>query len=71
MASPREALRVDEELHGGRTAFQSVRVFRNEGLGLVMTLDDVVQTTEADEFIYHEMLAHPAIHARGGTERGC
>ena len=65
----KEALRVDEELHGGRTAFQSVRVFRNEGLGLVMTLDDVVQTTEADEFIYHEMLAHPAIHARGGTER--
>ena len=23
-----------------------------------MTLDDVVQVTEGDEFIYHEMMAH-------------
>lgn len=65
----KEALRVDEELYQGRTAYQSVRIFRNKGLGLVMTLDEVVQTTEADEFIYHEMLVHPAMHARGEAER--
>ncbi len=65
----KQALRVDEELFSGRTEFQSVRVFRNEGQGLVLTLDDVVQTTEADEFIYHEMLVHPAMNARGGARR--
>ncbi len=68
-AFAKEALLIDEELHGGETAYQSVRIFRNAGLGLVMTLDGVVQTTEADEFIYHEMLVHPAINALGGATR--
>ena len=41
-------------------------IFENAVLGKVMALDGVIQTTEADEFIYHEMLtqvpllAHPA-----------
>ena len=34
-----------------------------------MVLDDVVQTTEADEFIYHEMLAHVPLFAHGSARR--
>ena len=34
-----------------------------------MVLDDIVQTTEGDEFIYHEMLAHVPLFAHGGTAR--
>jgi len=65
----REALKIDEELYRGQTAFQDVRFFRNGAMGTVMTLDGVVQTTEADEFIYHEMLAHPPILAHGAVRR--
>jgi len=38
--------------------FQRVRVFRNRLFGRVLTLDNIVQTTEADEHRYHEMLVH-------------
>ena len=34
-----------------------------------MVLDGVVQTTEGDEFIYHEMLAHVPLFAHGAARR--
>ena len=34
-----------------------------------MVLDGIVQTTEGDEFIYHEMLAHVPLFAHGGSAR--
>jgi spermidine synthase len=40
------------------TGLQQLTIFKNPVLGRVMTLDGVVQTTEKDEFIYHEMLTH-------------
>ena len=52
-------LKVERTIHQGRTAFQSVVVFENELAGRVLVLDGVIQTTEADEFIYHEMLLKP------------
>ena len=64
-----QSIRIDEDLYHGRTAFQSVRIFRNEAVGRVLILDDVVQTTEADEFVYHEMLAHLPILAHGAVRR--
>jgi len=54
----RQGIRIDRLIYEGRTEFQSVCVFENALLGRVLTLDGVTQTTEADEFIYHEMLAH-------------
>ena len=35
----------------------------------MLTLDSVVQTTESDEFIYHEMMAHLPILAHGAAKR--
>ena len=37
---------------------QHIQVFETEALGNVLVLDGVVQCTELDEFIYHEMLVH-------------
>lgn len=50
--------RVDAVLHDERSAFQRVRVIENLDFGRMLILDDAVQTTERDEFIYHELLAH-------------
>jgi spermidine synthase len=75
-----ESVRIEENLYEGRTAHQAVHIFRNASMGVVMALDGVIQTTEADEFIYHEMLAHLPIlaHGRvrcvlviGGGDGGC
>jgi spermidine synthase len=73
-------IRIDRLIHQGRTKFQSVLLFDNALLGRVLVLDDVVQTTERDEFIYHEMLAHVPLLALerpaevliiGGGDGGC
>jgi len=64
-----QSFEISELIYEGRTAFQAVRIFRNGTLGRVMTLDEVVQTTEADEFIYHEMISHPAILAHGAVRK--
>lgn len=60
---------VDEVLYRNRTAHQDLVIFRNHEFGRVMALDGVVQTTEGDEFVYHEMLAHVPILAHGRARR--
>ena len=51
------------------TDLQHLLIFRNPCFGRVMVLDGVVQTTEGDEFIYHEMLAHVPLFAHGAARR--
>lgn len=64
-----QSLRVDAVLYDSETAHQRLKVFRNGTFGRVLTLDDVVQTTEGDNFIYHEMLTHVPILAHGAARR--
>lgn len=60
---------IDEMLHEVRTEHQHLVIFKNARMGRVMALDGVIQTTEADEFIYHEMLTHVPILAHGAAKR--
>ena len=50
--------RVEEVLFVGKSQFQDVKVLKLDGFGLALVLDDVVQFTEREEFVYHETLAH-------------
>ncbi len=63
------SLAVSRSIYAGRTAFQAVEVFENAAFGRVLALDGIVQTTEADEFVYHEMLVHPPMLAHGAAKR--
>ena len=58
-------LRVDKLLYQGDSEHQRLELFENDRFGRVLTLNGVVQTTEADEFIYHEMLTHVPLLAHG------
>ena len=60
---------VDEVLYRGHTGFQDLVIFRNARFGRIMALDGVIQTTEADEYVYHEMLAHVPLFAHGTAKR--
>jgi spermidine synthase len=44
-----------------RTQFQELMLFESPRLGRVMALDGIVQMTDLDTYVYHEMLAHPAL----------
>lgn len=54
---------VQETLCHFKTQFQQLAVLDTVQFGKMLVLDGVVQTTEKDEFIYHEMIAHIAMQA--------
>ncbi len=62
-------LTIDERLYEVRTDYQHLLIFKNRAFGRVLVLDGVIQTTEADEFIYHEMMVHVPILAHGNVRR--
>ena len=54
-------LRLRAVLFSGTTAYQKVEVLDSEVFGRSLVLDGKTQSTESDEFIYHESLVHPAM----------
>ncbi|KAA1192318.1 polyamine aminopropyltransferase [Photorhabdus heterorhabditis] len=60
---------VDKVLYHDKTEHQDLIIFENAQLGRIMALDGTVQTTERDEFIYHEMMAHVPLFALGNAKR--
>jgi len=60
---------MDSILYRQKTDLQDLIIFENAAFGRVMALDGVVQTTERDEFIYHEMMAHVPLIAHGQAKK--
>ena len=60
---------VLEVLARETSAFQDIFVFQSATHGRVLVLDGCVQITEADEFVYQEMLAHVPLLAHGDARR--
>lgn len=60
-------MKVDRVLFEGRSENQHVAVVENGTFGRTLYLDGVLQTSERDEFIYHEMLTHLPILAHGAA----
>ena len=52
---------VQRVLLDTQSDFQRVQVFETDHFGRLMLLDGLVMLTERDEFVYHEMLSHPAL----------
>jgi spermidine synthase len=52
---------IKERIYSGRTKFQSVDIINTGSYGVCLVLDGKIQSSEADEFIYHEALVHPAM----------
>ncbi|MCS7084711.1 MAG: polyamine aminopropyltransferase, partial [Bacteroidia bacterium] len=47
-----------EILYKRQSAYQRVEILNTYAYGKMMTLDGMVMTTEKDEYVYHEMIAH-------------
>ena len=54
-------LRLRAALFSGATTYQKVEVLDSYTFGRSLVLDGKTQSTELDEFIYHESLVHPAM----------
>lgn len=60
---------VEAVLYRGRSAYQSIEVLELAELGRSLILDGKTQSTEGDEFVYHEALVHPALIAHADPRR--
>lgn len=58
-----------ETLYTARTDYQHLAVIDTLEFGKALVLDGIIQTTERDEFIYHEMIVHPAMMTHPKPER--
>jgi spermidine synthase len=48
-------------LYSGRSKYQSIEIIDTPSFGKCLVLDGKIQSSEMDEFIYHEALVHPAM----------
>ena len=60
---------VVRELARERSPYQEIVIFESQSHGRVLLLDGAVQVTEADEFVYQEMIAHVPLLQHGAAER--
>lgn len=52
---------IDTIIYTKQTAYQKVEIIDTFSYGRCLILDGKMQSSEADEFIYHEALVHPAM----------
>ena len=60
---------IGETIYSRKTEFQSVEIIELGSFGKCLILDGKVQSSEADEFIYHEALVHPAMFTHPNPEK--
>ncbi|MCK4947447.1 MAG: polyamine aminopropyltransferase [Candidatus Aureabacteria bacterium] len=65
----KQGFKVKKVLYKSRTEFQDMELVETSRFGRVLVLDGVVQTTEKDEFIYHEMLTHVPLLTHGNPKK--
>ena len=62
-------LAVKARLYDARSLFQRIEVLDTHEYGRTLLLDGCVMLTDRDEFIYHEMIVHPALLCHPNPER--
>jgi len=58
-----------KNIYASKSKFQKIEIFETEKFGLILVLDGYIQLSTEDEFIYHEMLVHPAMFWHPGPQR--
>ena len=60
---------VNRMLFSETSAYQKVDIYETDTWGNLMTIDGMVMLSEKDEFVYHEMLIHPALIAHPNPKK--
>lgn len=61
--------KINRSLHHEKTSYQTIDVLETRQFGKMLLLDGMVMTTEKDEFVYHEMITHVAMHTHPEPKR--
>lgn len=55
------SLATTEKLHSEETEFQTIDIYATEHWGNLMVIDGCTMVSARDNFLYHEMMSHPAL----------
>jgi spermidine synthase len=56
------ALKLKEKLHEEKTPYQTIEIFATQTFGNLMVIDGCFMLSSRDNFLYHEMMAHPVLY---------
>ena len=60
---------VKSTIYREKTKYQDLAILDTVEYGRMLTLDGIIMTTEKDEFFYHEMITHVAMHTHACPEQ--
>ncbi|GMQ90654.1 MAG: polyamine aminopropyltransferase [Gammaproteobacteria bacterium] len=63
------SMKLKQKVYQEQTQYQLIEIYETEFFGTLMTLDGLVMLTDRDNFIYHEMMTHPAVFTHPGPRR--
>ncbi len=61
--------RVKQKLYEEKTPFQHLAVIDTGQFGRMLLLDNVIQTSVKDEFVYHEMITHVPLNTHSAPKK--
>lgn len=61
------SLKLGEKLHEEQSEYQRIEVYATRNFGNLMVIDGYIMLTDRDNFVYHEMMTHPALFAHGAA----
>ncbi|NCA69554.1 MAG: polyamine aminopropyltransferase [Sphingobacteriia bacterium] len=65
------SLRIKEKLHDEQSPYQHIEIYATEGFGNLMVIDGCTMLSTRDNFLYHEMMSHPALFTHPDPKRVC
>ncbi|TAN49661.1 MAG: polyamine aminopropyltransferase [Methylococcaceae bacterium] len=58
-------------LHQEQSAFQHIEIYQTASFGKLMVLDGCFMVTDRENFLYHEMMTHPALYTHPDPRTVC
>lgn len=63
------SFKIKGKLHEEQSAYQRIEVFETEQWGRLMAIDGFIMLSDRDNFLYHEMMSHPALFTHADPRR--
>lgn len=63
------SLHLECKLHEEQTPFQQIAIYKTTKFGYLMVIDGCIMLSDRDNFIYHEMMTHPALFIHSNPQR--
>ncbi|HUR42260.1 MAG TPA: polyamine aminopropyltransferase [Verrucomicrobiae bacterium] len=57
------SLKLGKKLHEEQTPFQKIEIYDTSTFGKLMVIDGCTMVSTKDNFLYHEMMSHPALNS--------